>query len=227
MKNFMIKWIRVFAVLTLLTFVTVFCSCGDIQGYLEYVEQQKQQQESESADDENTDDETEDTTIYLSSPQDRIDYQNAEGQRVVLDLTGWGTSLVGKTITIGGDVNELVLRGLASKTYSALNLVIESHDTLPLTLVLDSFAMVGDSTEGTVVCRGGRTLILKSKGAESRIDGAPNAPAVYAPKSVIRLDGTSSMVLTGGLGVDGAHAMGENGAAGNEGSMGDHYHKPL
>ena len=213
----MIKRIRVFSVLMLLTLVAAFCSCGHIQGYLEYVEQQQQEQQQGG---ESTDTEMEDTTVYLSSPQDRIDYQNEKGQRVVLDLTEWGTSLVGKTVTVGGDVNELVIRGLAGKTYSALNFVIESHDTLPLTLVLESFAMVGDSTEGTVVCRGGRTLILKSEGAESRIDGAPQAPAVYAPQSVVRLDGASSMVLTGGLGADGAHATGENGASGSEGSMG-------
>ena len=166
-------------------------SCSDIIGGNPYEESEFPQKNN---------------TVYLSTLPELLSYNEKDGQRVEINMTAMPTN-IGKTVTIGGDVNEVVFRGIAGQTYSALNLIVAPHDTLDLKLVFENMSIVGDSPNGTIFCDNGRSITICSEGMENTVTGAVEASAINAPGSALTLDGTASLTLSGGDGMDGVHGM--------------------
>ncbi|MBQ9692025.1 MAG: hypothetical protein IJV70_02605 [Clostridia bacterium] len=204
------------AMIICLLVITFCCSCEDMGGIIDDVVDQI----GGSEDGGDMTEPEKDDTVYLYTVEELLDYKNKSGQRVVIDLSGSSEHHIGKTVTVAGDVSEVVFRGTEGVLYSDMNIVVEHHDSFPLTLVFESFSLHGSSKNGPVYCSVGRTLCIKSEGGENTVFGASGAPALNAPGSTVTFECSSAMQLFGGNGEDGVDAAGNSGIAGGNGSAG-------
>ena len=161
-----------------------------------------------------------DTGVYLTEVEENLNYTGADKQNVVIDLSGRSSQVIGKTVTIGGDVTQVVFRGKEGSVYSSLNIVVASHNNLPLTIVLENMNITGDSPRGTIFCENGRSLTIKSSGQNNSVTAANNSPAISAPNSTLQLDGNALITFLGGQGLNGQVGNASTGYNGSIGSIG-------
>ena len=208
-------------VLLICLFLVIFC-CSCEEAVTPPIDDQSdkvddtQQSGGES---ENTEPEKDDI-IYLYEVKELLDYENESGQKVIIDLTGVSETLIGNTVTVAGDVSEVVFRGVEGAVYSEMNIVVEDHDAFPLTIVFENFKMLGDSKNGTISCAYGRAIVIKSEGYANAICGGVASAALNAQDSEVTFDGTAPMDIIGGNGEDGVDAAGNSGISGGNGGAG-------
>ena len=215
------------AILLCLALVLLLCSCEDTGGYIEDPDNKEEDKDpgNEGGDESgDTDDKTQeveyDDTIYISSVKELLDYKNENGQKVVMDLSVLTDTTVGKTVTISGDVSQITFHGSNDTVYKDLNIVIDSHDTLPITIIFADFKMVGNSKDGAIYCPSGREITVISGVGENIVSGGDGASALNAPNSLVKFDGLFHLKLIGGKGEDGINAAGTNGITGGNGGEG-------
>lgn len=201
-------------------FLIIFCcSCEEVTPPVDDQNDKVDDTQQSSGDGSDTEP-VKDDTIYLYAVQELLDYKNESGQKVIIDLSGTSELLIGKTVTIAGDVNEVVFRGVEGTVYSEMNISVEHHDGFPLTLVFEDFKMLGNSKNGTIYCSGGRALVIKSEGNANAILGGMNSTALNAPDSIVTFEGGAPMDILGGNGEDGVDAAGNSGISGGNGGTG-------
>ncbi len=160
------------------------------------------------------------THKYTSVPDTLSNKNNApsdnppvRGEGVIIDLTN-ASSVVNKTMTIGGDVSAVRIIGRPGITYTGFNIVVSSHEYFSLLIELDNAIIKGNSANGTIYCDNGRDIFISSIGGTSKIIAADGASAVNVKNSDVTILGTADLEIIGGRGLDGT-ALGQSGKSGN------------
>lgn len=156
-------------------------------------------------------------TAYLTEVREYISGEDLGKSKVVMNLSAISSTNIEKTVTIGEGIAEITFKGDSNRSYTAINVVVQSYSTDALTITFKNMNMSGDSPDGTVFCSNGRKLIIRSEGSANSIYAGANASAIAAPTSDIVFEGNAMLTLNGGRGLDGRH--GEVGKE-NHGSAG-------
>ena len=149
--------------------------------------------------------------ITLSTIPENLNYTNARGQGVIIDLRN-ASSNINKTMTVKGDVSAVKIIGKAGVTYTNFNIVISAHTNFSLYIELENVTMRGNSTNGSIYCDNSRSIYIKSSGTANAISSSINN-AINTSKSTLYLIGGAKLTITGASGSDATEA----GGSGSEG----------
>ena len=162
--------------------------------------------------------------IRLDYVPEALNYENANGQGVIIDLQNH-QSIINKTMTISGDVTAVKIIGDPNKRYTDFNIVVEDHDHFSLFVELVDMTIVGNSANGTIYSNAERHIYLKSSGSSNVIIAAQSANAINTKNATVYMIGDADLYVHGGNGSDGgsgasATEANKNGSAGSNGSNG-------
>ncbi len=161
--------------------------------------------------------------VTLNSVPTELNYTNAHGQGVIIDLTNHATN-INKTMTIGGDVSAVQIKGKAGTVYTGFNIVISEHSNFSLYMELENVEMQGNSASGTIVSTSGRKIYLFSGGTSNSISSTAGS-AINATQTSLCILGSADLTIRGADGQEGktgssSTQINTKGKAGGKGSNG-------
>ena len=128
----------------------------------------------------------------LTSVPSSLNYENSNGQGVIIDLTN-ASETIDQTVVISGDVSVVKFIGKSSKIYKTLNIRIENSSWSCVHLVFEHFTVYPFYLENF---SGHDIYISSPKGAY--LEGACDKPVINIPDSTLTFCDTNALIIRGG-----------------------------